>query len=246
MENSKIGWTHHTWNPWWGCDKVSAGCKHCYIDPIMRRSGNEPFGGPKKTSLQSWRKPFAWNRDGIVEMERWRIFTCSMSDFFHPGADAWRPDAWKTIKACDQLDWLILTKSPERIGERLPAGWGRGYPNVWLGVTVESQEYLQRVDILARIPAAVRFISAEPLLGRLSLGQRLRKVDWVITGCENAARAKRRVMQQDWVRHVADQCLKYNVPLFHKQYYRDNQLTFDGFVDGVCHQNFPASPAAAV
>ncbi|MBR9804803.1 DUF5131 family protein, partial [bacterium] len=100
--------------------------------------------------------------------------------------------------------------------------------------------------LLARIPAAVRFISAEPLLGRLSLGQRLRKVDWVITGCENAARAKRRVMQQDWVRHVADQCLKYNVPLFHKQYYRDNQLTFDGFVDGACHQNFPASPAAAV
>ena len=82
MENSKIGWTHHTWNPWWGCDKVSEACKHCYIGPVMKRSGNEPFHGPMRTGEATWRKAFKWNRKAKEEGKRFRIFTCSMSDFF--------------------------------------------------------------------------------------------------------------------------------------------------------------------
>ena len=153
MENSKIGWTHHTWNPWRGCNKVSEACRHCYIGPIMRRSGSEPFHGPMKTKT-TWHAPFTWNREATDNHERYRVFTCSMSDFFHPGADQWRSDAWEVIKACQNLDWLILTKRPELIDDRLPSDWEDGYRNVWLGVTVESQDYVPRVDVLAKIPAA--------------------------------------------------------------------------------------------
>ena len=242
MDNSKIGWTHHTWNPWWGCDKVSAACLHCYIGPIMRRSGNEPFHGPTRTKT-TWRNPFRWNREAIEADESRRVFTCSMSDFFHAGADEWRPDAWKVIKDCEHLDWLILTKRPELIRDRLPADWGNGYPNVWLGVTVESQDYIQRVSVLNRIPAAVKFVSAEPLIGPVKFGRRLRRIDWVITGCEKAAKAKRRHMEIEWVRSIRDQCDAAGTMLFHKQYYSGSEIVFDGMIDGEIRQSWPSSAA---
>lgn len=242
MQDTKIGWTHHTWNPWWGCDKVSEACRHCYIGQIMRRSGNEPFQGPGKTKT-TWRNPFTWNREAIENQERYRVFTCSMSDFFHPGADAWRPEAWKIIKSCQNLDWLVLTKRPELIHDRLPADWGKGYPNVWLGATVENQDYVQRIDLLTKIPAAVRFVSAEPLLGPVKFGRRLRKIDWVITGCEKAAKAKRREMQMDWVRSIRDQCDIVGTALFHKQYYSGTQIVLDGVIDGEVRQSWPRTAA---
>lgn len=242
MEDSKIGWTHHTWNPWWGCHKVSAACTHCYIGQIMRRSGNEPFHGPMKTKT-SWRKPYAWNENAIARRKRYRIFTCSMSDFFHPRADAWREEAWTVIKACESLDWLILTKRPELISDRLPADWEAGYANVWLGVTVENQEQLSRVDMLTRVPASIRFISAEPLLGPVKFGRRLRKIDWVITGCEKAGKEKRRPMQTNWVRSIRDECQATETALFHKQYYDGNEVVFDGMIDGEVHQAWPQKAA---
>lgn len=205
----------------------------------MRRSGNIPFEGPIKTSKANWRKPFTWNRIAIDNEERYRVFTCSMSDFFHCDADDWRSEAWKTIKVCEHLDWLILTKRPERIFDSLPVDWGNGYPNVWLGVTVESQEYVDRIDLLTKIPAATRFVSAEPLLGRLKFGRRLRNVDWVITGCEKAAKSKRREMQMDWVRSIRDQCDATGTALYHKQYYHGNQVIFDGVIDGEVRQSWP-------
>lgn len=242
MQNSRIGWTHHTWNPWWGCNKVSAACLHCYIGQIMRRSGNEPFDGPKRTKT-TWRNPFRWNRMAASMGQRHRVFTCSMSDFFHPSADAWRDEAWATIQACQNLDWLILTKRPELIRDRLPNDWGKGYPNVWLGVTVEDQSQITRIDSLAKIPAAIRLISAEPLLGPLRLGSRLRHLDWVITGCEKAAKSKRREMDADWVRSIRNECRKAKVAIYHKQYYQGTKLVFDGLVDGKVEQNLPLSAA---
>ncbi|MHC2068128.1 DUF5131 family protein [Bremerella sp. T1] len=242
MQNSKIGWTHYTWNPWWGCNKVSAACRHCYIGQIMRRSGNEPFDGPMRTKT-TWRLPFRWNRAAIGTGERLRIFTCSMSDFFHPGADKWRCEAWAIIQACQNLDWLILTKRPELIRDRLPSDWGTGYPNVWMGVTVEDQSHIKRIDKLAKIPAAVRFVSAEPLLGPVYFGRRLRQLDWVITGCEKAAKAKRRGLENSWVRNIRDECEASGVALFHKQYYQGNKIMFDGLIDGKIYQKWPASTA---
>lgn len=237
MKNSMIGWTHHTWNPWWGCDKVSAACLHCYIGQIMRRSGNEPFHGPMRT--KNWKSPKIWNRKAKEDGGRRRVFTCSMSDFFHPGADAWRPEAWEIIRECNQLDWLILTKRPELIADRLPSDWGRGYPNVWLGTTIEDQSQLSRLEHLAKIPAAIRFVSAEPLLGPVRFGRLIRKIDWVITGCEKAAKGKRRELNLDWVRSIRDECGKAGVALFHKQYYTGTTIVYDGLIDGEVRQSWP-------
>jgi protein gp37 len=95
------------------------------------------------------------------------VFTCSWSDWFHEDADPWRDEAWEVIRAAPDLTFQILTKRPERIADHLPADWGDGYPNVWLGVTIENRRFVDRADVLREVPAAVRFISAEPLLGPL-------------------------------------------------------------------------------
>lgn len=239
MENSKIGWTHHTWNPWCGCNKVSAACENCYIAQIMHYSGREPFRGPIRTSNATWRKPFSWNRKAARLGQRCRIFTCSMSDFFHAKADRWRDEAWNVIRECKNLDWLILTKRPDRIARCLPEDWGEGWPHVWLGVTVENHDWTKRMDALTEIPAVVRFISAEPLLGPLDLTPWLDRVDWVIAGCEKAGRQKRRKMDIDWVRDLRDQCDEKKVAFFFKQYYRETTICHDGELDGVVRQSWP-------
>ena len=151
-KNSKIGWTHHTMNFWWGCNKVSAECMFCYIAAIMLRAGHQPFNGPMKT--KNWTNPERWNRSAREAGERHRVFTCSMSDFFHPGADEWRAEAWEVIKKCTSLDWLILTKRPELAIDRLPTDWGKGYPNVWMGVTCGCTSSLYRLEHLRAIPGA--------------------------------------------------------------------------------------------
>jgi protein gp37 len=241
-ENSKIGWTHHTMNFWWGCNKVSQECRCCYIGQIMRRAGREPFQGPMRT--KDWSPPHKWNREAAKQRKRLRVFTCSMSDFFHAGADEWRDEAWHIIRECRQLDWLILTKRPEFIRERLPADWGTGYANVWLGVTCGVESSMWPVEEILQIPAHLRFISAEPLLGPLDLRAYLgRGIDWVITGCENAHQNKRVAMDLDWVRDIEQQCREAGIPHFFKQYYAGNQLQFDGKLDGRCRQAFPRRPA---
>lgn len=216
-EHSRIGWTHHTMNFWWGCDKVSSECTHCYIGPIMKRAGREPFKGPMRT--RDWSGPAKWNLRAGKGAVRERVFTCSMSDFFHEGADPWRGEAWEVIRATKHLDWLILTKRPELVPERLPADWGKGYSNVWLGVTAGCRKSLRRLDRLREIPAALRFLSAEPLLERLDLTPYLGWLDWVITGSEQAARGKRRPMDLAWVWDIDRQCKEYGVCHFFKQAY---------------------------
>jgi protein gp37 len=221
MENSNIGWTHHTMNFWWGCHKVTQECRKCYIDGIMRRAGVEPFQGPIRT--KNWSDPFKWDRQAARMGERHRVFTCSMSDFFHAGADAWRPGAWEVIRACQHLDWLILTKRPARAREHLPADWGSGYPNVWLGVTCGHAESLYRLPHLRDISAVVKFVSAEPLLEPMDFRAHLSWLDWIITGCERAAKGERRLLDLDWVRDIDRQCKEAGVPHFFKQAYQDDK-----------------------
>lgn len=240
-QDSKIGWTDHTHNFWWGCNKVSEECRHCYIAPIMRRGGREPFDGPIRTV--NWRNPLRWNRAAKATQLRLRIFTCSMSDFFHPGADQWRDEAWNLIRECDWLDWLILTKRPELIEDRLPDDWHNGYDNVWLGVTAGCQASLERIEILTEIPAAIRFVSAEPLLEDLDFTPYLNEIQWVITGCERARKGNRRLMDLDWVRAIQHQCDTAGVPHFFKQYYLNDAGVprEDGYLDGTPHQAWPRS-----
>ncbi len=237
-ENTSIGWTDHTMNFWWGCHKVSPECTHCYIDGIMRRAGRVPFRGPMRTV--NWGHPAKWQRQAAKTGKRLRIFTCSMSDFFHPGADQWRPEAWQVIRACPNLDWLILTKRPELIADRLPADWGKGYGNVWLGVTCGVRASLSRLSILKNIPAVVRFVSAEPLLESIDFRPYLDgSIHWIITGCEQSGVGKRRPMELDWLRDIDRQCREAGIVHFFKQRYEGSQIVFDGLLDGVVRQAWP-------
>jgi len=238
-ENSGITWTDHTMNFWWGCHKVSSECAHCYIDGLMRLAGKEPFKGPIRTV--DWSKPAKWQRRAEESGQRPRIFTCSMSDFFHPGADEWRHEAWDIIRRCTNLNWLVLTKRPELIADRLPDDWGHGYPNVWLGTTCGVQSSLARVEILKTIPASVRFVSAEPLLEAVDFTPYLDGIHWIITGCEQAGIDKRRPMDLDWVRDIDRQCKAAGVAHFFKQRYDGKKIVFDNVIDGVVKREWPVS-----
>lgn len=172
-----IEWTDHTFNIAWGCVKVSPGCQHCYADTLSRRYGHDVWGPAKTTARRTfgakhWTEPLKWNakaeRDGV----RRRVFCSSMCDVFedHPTIDAEREKLWPLIRATPWLDWQLLTKRPERIAANLPSDWGIGYPNVWLGTSVEAQAYVEeRVPLLTRVHAARHFLSCEPLLGPLNL-----------------------------------------------------------------------------
>lgn len=237
-ENSGIGWTTHTFNPWQGCHKVSEECRHCYIDGFMKWAGKVPFDGPKRT--KHWSKPIRWNRRAATTGDRPKIFTCSMSDYFHPGADKWRDGVWDIIRACPHLDWLILTKRPELVPDRLPADWGVGYPNVWLGVTCGVRESLGRITLLKAVPARTRFISAEPLLEAIDFTPHLDgSIHWVITGCEKAGKGKRRPMALEWVRDIDRQCRAAGIAHFFKQRYEGTGIVTDGLLDGAVRQEWP-------
>jgi len=145
---------------------------------------------------------------------------CSLSDFFIEKADPWRPEAWDVIKRCPNLIWQILTKRPGLIAKRLPADWGEGYPNCWLGVSVESKAYLWRMNTLRKIPAAVRFVSAEPLFEDImpEFEEHLDGYTWVIAGGQSGNRTNNyRPMDHQWARNIRDLCRKRGIAMFFKQ-----------------------------
>lgn len=178
-ENSKIEWTDATFNPWIGCTKVSPACDFCYAEVstparTLRASGQETWGANaprKRTSDANWREPLKWNRKAAAEGRRMRVFCASLADVFdNQVPDEWRADLFVLIRATPNLDWLLLTKRPQNIAKMLPPDWGAGYPNVWLGTTVENQtEADRRIPHLLNVPARVRFLSCEPLLGPVDL-----------------------------------------------------------------------------
>jgi protein gp37 len=207
-----IAWTEHTWNPWRGCEKISPGCAHCYMFTAQRRMGWNPEVVVRTTT---WADPKRWERAAAAQGRRARVFTCSWSDWFHVDADPWRDEAWAVIRACPSLDFQILTKRHERIADHLPADWGPGgYPNVWLGVSIENDKFTHRADTLRQIPAVVRFISAEPLLGPVpSLD--LTGIDWLIVGGESGPGY--RPMHLDWVRALRARAQGSRTAFFFKQ-----------------------------
>ena len=185
-EGTGISWAHNSHNFWMGCDKGDPGSAHCYIDRILERQGRAPWGEIYRT--KTWNEPDKWDRRAEAERYVERVFTCSMSDFFHAKADEWRTEAWAIIKRTPNLVWLVLTKRPERIHNHLPADWGEGYPNVWLGVTVAWNGAFNKMDALRKIPIhpkAVRWISAEPLLEDISAEINLDGFGWVVAGGES-------------------------------------------------------------
>lgn len=251
-ENTKIEWAHHTFNPWVGCSKVSPGCDNCYAEGWAKRGGQVGWGPGqrKRTSAANWQKPLKWDAAAKAAGERHRVFCASLADVFdNDGAitSGWHGDLWHLIARTPNLDWLLLTKRPQNIKKMLPEpygapAWGQGWPNVWLGTTVENQaEADRRIPHLLAVPAAVRFLSCEPLLGPVVLtkidctsvdpdsrgislnaltgGRKSSSpwhINWVICGGESGPKA--RPMHPDWARSLRDQCLAADVAFHFKQW----------------------------
>jgi protein gp37 len=268
-ERSVIEWTDSTWNPWRGCDKVSPGCAHCYMfrdqlrygrDPyVVVRAADQTFFAPVRNT--KWAK----TREAcIAERGRHLVFTCSWSDWFHPAADDLRREAWEIIRRTPQSTYQILTKRPERIAECLPEDWGEGYPNVWLGVTIENRRFVDRADLLRAVPAAVRFISAEPLLGPLvpmhpstmagpgwyvwpgrgllrHRGLDLHNINWLITGGESGPGHRR--FDPDWALDLRDACAAAGTAFLHKQNGGPRPDSNGRLLDGRTWDEFPSSIA---
>lgn len=175
---SAIEWTHATFNPWWGCVKVSPACKHCYAESFAKRVGQRVWGGTQRRFFgeKHWAEPIKWNAAALGAGERRRVFCASMADVFEHiehghKIDSERERLWALIERTPQLDWLLLTKRPQNIMQMIPEIWRKGLPtNIWCGTTVENQEMAdERIPELLRVPARVRFLSCEPLLGPVSL-----------------------------------------------------------------------------
>ncbi len=230
--NSKIEWTDHTFNPWWGCIKVSPACDNCYAEKFARYASNAAFGirvqwGPggqrAYATEKSWGEPLKWDRQAAQQASRRRVFCASMADVFEGGSaeEASRQRLWETIEATPNLDWLLLTKRPNNIMRLIPTSWRAQLPrNVWVGATIENQEWAdRRLPALLDVPGVVRFVSAEPLLGPLDLTRYLNgpsRIDWVILGGESGVSA--RPTPVDWFRAVRDQVVAAQVPFFFKQW----------------------------
>ena len=271
-ENSGIEWTHHTFNPWMGCTKVSPACKFCYAERDMdHRYGRVAWGAAGTrvvTSKANWRKPVQWDREAKQQGIRYRVFCASLADVFEDwtanmsNTDGQlvsstmqdiRLNLFRLIDATPNLDWLLLTKRPENIRRMWePFDWQAvgdmpARSNVWLGTSVETSQYLGRIDSLKAAHGLCQnlFLSMEPLLGNVStLGEYIDGIDWVITGGESGPEA--RPTNPDWFRCVRDQCATHDVPFFFKQW---GEFDCNGewvgkknagrILDGVLHDSYP-------
>jgi protein gp37 len=237
---SKIEWTDSTFNPWLGCTKVArargapSACDFCYAEKWAKRSGQVEWGNHprRRTTELYWRNPVTWNGQAhsfqTQHGRRQRVFCASLADVFDNQVDPnWRADLFNLIRACNQLDWQLLTKRPQNIWKMLPSDWGDGYPNVWLGTTAEDVgAYRQRVSHLLKVPSTIHFVSYEPAIGPLGqLEIDGRYPDWLIIGGESGVRSDRiRFTGPQWARDAIAECRRVGVAPFLKQWgtYKNN------------------------
>ena len=238
--NTRISWADHTFNPWLGCQRVSAACDRCYAAgwaDRFRRGEKlwEPGAPRRRTSPAKWREPRAWSKT-----KPGTVFCASLADVFDNKApDGWRQELWALVRATPDLLWLLLSKRPQNMRKMLPPDWP--LPNAWLGVTAEDRtEARRRVPILAALPAAGRFVSVEPMLGPVDQSSWLGRLSFVIAGCESdGTRPGPRGTRLEWVRHLRDQCVGAGV-LFHlKQLAVDGRLVHLPELDGRRHPGYP-------
>lgn len=218
-----ITWAHFTFNPWWGCARVSPACDHCYAEMLAKRFGHKVWGRDEPRRFfgeKHWNDPIRWDRKAEKAGVRYRVFCASMADVFEGRADLdpHRARLWDLIEETAHLDWLLLTKRPENIARMVPAPWLGLWPqNAWIGTTVENKRYANlRIPKILEVPAAVRFLSCEPLLGPVNLASWIDQLQWVITGGESGHHA--RPMHPDWVRSIRDQCRAAGVAHHFKQW----------------------------
>lgn len=233
-ETTNISWCDATFNPWRGCTKISPGCTNCYADAMAKRNPSVlgkwgPNGTRVVASDSYWRQPLKWDREARRQGVRRRVFCASMADVFEdrPELVAPRERLFQLFLDTRNLDWLVLTKRPESVKRMSLAAWGRfdddryTLPdNCWLGVSVENQRYAdERIPVLNEIPAAVRFLSCEPLLGPIDFDPNLHnlygRIHWCIVGGESGP--GHRPMDPQWLADVARQCDDAGVATFVKQ-----------------------------
>lgn len=242
-DKTRISWTDRTLNAWMGCTKVSDGCKNCYAETFTtNRMGLRVWGprAPRQRTKGPWKDVLRWQReaaagevgaDGVAG--RLLVFTGSMMDWAEdrPDLEPWRADLWDVIRDCPNLHFQMLTKRPENIALMLPSDWGDGWPNVWMGTSVEDMRVAHRIDCLAEIPAAVRFVSYEPALGSLREIRKGRNgetpecaplygIDWVIYGGESGPGWRPEGTPEDpklWASEMREMCATESVAFFHKQ-----------------------------
>lgn len=220
-DKSSIEWTQATWNPTTGCDQTSPGCDHCYALTLSRRlkaMGNPKYqrDGKSKTSGPGF--GLTVHPDQLPLPHRWKsprlIFVNSMSDLFHPDVpEEFIEDVFQVMTDTPQHTYQVLTKRAQRLSKIAPSlPWPK---NIWMGVSIESARYNFRANHLRKVPASVRFISAEPLLGRLT-DLDLTGIDWLIAGGESGPGA--RPMHPAWAKELRDRCKSENVAFFFKQW----------------------------
>lgn len=241
-----ITWADDTFNPWWGCAKVSPGCKHCYADAFDHRLGGSHWGVDADRKFfgdKHWREPMKWNAAAIRSGVRRRVFCASMADVCEDrrDLDVHRARLSDLINATAAgLDWLLLTKRADKL-DLMPYA-----PNIWRGVTVEDSAHEWRVDSLRETKATVRFISYEPALGPLA-GVNLTGIHWIV--CGNESGRVRRPAQVSWFRDLRDQCAAEGVRFHFKQWAGADSDGIEGrrtggkihlpMLDGAVHAAFP-------
>lgn len=225
MAETNIEWTDTTWNPVAGCSIMSAGCTNCYAMQMARRleaMGVEKYAGLTRRSGHRtiWNNTVKLDEMALNIPRKWRkprnVFVNSMSDLFHDKvSDEFILDVWQVMAETPQHNYQILTKRPDRMAKVIANKVKNVLPNVWLGTSVESSEVVSRIEELRNVPAAIRFISFEPLIG--SVGQiSLDDVHWAIVGGESGSSA--RPIQENWIDEIYQLCREYDTAFFFKQW----------------------------
>jgi protein gp37 len=237
--SSPIEWTDATWNPVTGCTKISPGCKFCYAERMAKRlhaMGQHNYRNGFKTTLQPHmlEHPLHWKQPR-------RIFVNSMSDLFHVDVpDAYIMQVFDIMMRADWHQYQVLTKRSERLRElNSQLEW---QPQIWMGVSIENEDYISRADDLRKTSAQVKFLSVEPLLGSLHK-LKLYGIDWVIVGGESGPGA--RPLERDWVRELRDRCQRENVAFFFKQWGGVLKSRTGRTLDGATWNEMPVQIAAA-
>ncbi|PKP47613.1 MAG: hypothetical protein CVT94_10930 [Bacteroidetes bacterium HGW-Bacteroidetes-11] len=234
MANSTIEWTELTWNPTTGCSKISAGCKYCYAEVMTRRlkgMGQEKYkDGFKKVKphYESLNLPYSWKSSKVV-------FVNSMSDLFHEDIPLdYIKQVFHVMNDNPQHVFQILTKRAARLAElQKELRWTH---NIWMGVSVENELVIDRIDFLSKVKAKVKFLSLEPLIGPLP-NLKLKSIDWVIVGGESGKNP--RPMDADWVLDIQEQCEKSKVPFFFKQWGGRNKKVNGRILNGRTYDEMP-------
>ncbi len=238
-KNSQIEWCDHTFNPWIGCTKVSPGCLNCYAETLMdHRYRHVKWGkGEPRKLTKTWKQPIQWNREARLDGPRPKVFCASLADVFDAEVpQEWRKDLWTLIEQTPRLDWLLLTKRIENVSKM--THWEVWPKHVWLGVTIENANVAkERLPILATIPAAIKFVSAEPLLSDFDFGDT--PIDWLIAGGESGQNF--RPVNIDHIRSLRDQCQNRGVAFFFKQWGGRNPKAAGAILDGREWKEFPVN-----